>query len=161
LGFKFTDLDRKLAEIKARPKSAIEPLTPPKTTEPFAFDSDNGRDPFTSLEKSVATVEPEETPDNGIKPDPSRVKEELEEYPLDNLKMVGTIKDSTLWGLVLANGTVYKVKIGNYIGQNDGKITEISNTEIRFTEIIPDKTADKEKPRWNEQPASLKLVATE
>lgn len=156
----FSDLDQKLAEIKARPKGQIEPLPPLKTTEPFSFELDGSRDPFKPMEKE-ATAETGDEADNGIKPDPSRVKEDLESQALDTLKMVGTLKekDSTLWGLVRSSdGTIYRVKAGNYMGFNDGKIIEISNNEIKLMEIVLDKNSDKEKPRWNEQPAVLKLM---
>lgn len=160
-GNDFSDLDQKIAEIKAKPKGQIDPLPPLKTTEPFSFDLDGSRDPFKPMEKE-ATPGGEVEADNGIKPDPTRVKEDLESQALDTLKMVGSIKDSTLWALVRSsNGTIYRVKVGNYMGFNDGKIIEISNSEIKLMEIVLDKNSDKEKPRWNEQPASLKLAATE
>lgn len=155
-GDDFSDLEQKIAEIKARPKDKIEPLPPIKTTEPFSFDLDGSRDPFRPVQK-----EPNVGPDvagSGIKPDPTRVKEDLESYALDTLRMVGTLKDSTLWGLVQSSGgTVYRVKVGNYMGLNNGKIIEISNNEIKLMEIVQ----DKEPNQWREQPASLKLVATE
>lgn len=161
-GDDFSDLEQKLAEIQARPKGQIDPLPPLKTTEPFAFELDGSRDPFKPLDKEASSDSDASEPDNGIKPDPTRVKEDLESHALDTLSMVGTIKDSILWGLVRSNdNTIYRVKVGDYMGFNDGKITEISSTEIKLMEIVPDKNADKEKPRWNEQPASLKLVATE
>lgn len=155
-----SDLEQKIAEVKARPKDKIDPIPPIKTTEPFAFDLDGSRDPFATVEKE----EPPETEvETGslIKPDPTRVKEDLESYALDSLKMVGTLlKDSTLWGLVKSsNGTVYRVKVGNYMGLNDGKIIEVSGDEIKLTEIVPDKSADKNKMRFNVQDASLKLEA--
>jgi type IV pilus assembly protein PilP len=158
-GDDFSDLEQKIAEIKARPKGKIDPLPPIKNTEPFSFDLD-GRDPFKPVEKEAAPDA--DTPDNGVKPDTSRVKEDLESYALDTLRMVGTLKDSTLWGLVKSNnGTIYRVKVGNHMGLNDGKIIEISNDEIKLMEIVQDKNPDKDKIHWNEQPASLKLVATE
>ena len=155
----FTDLEQKLAEIKARPKGQIDPLPPIKPTAPFSFELDGSRDPFKPLNKEIASAVED---DNGIKPDPTRVKEDLESHPLDTLKMVGTVKDSVLWGLVVSNdGTIYRVKVGNYMGVNDGKIIEITPNEIKLTEIVSDKNPDKEKPHWNEQPASLKLIMTE
>lgn len=159
-GGDFSDLEQTLAEIKARPKGKIDPLPPVKVTEPFSFDLDGSRDPFRSVEKETEAEE-ENTAESGIKPDPTRVKEDLESFALDSLKMVGTLKDSTLWGLVQSsNGTVYRVKVGNYMGTNDGKIIEISNDEIKLMEIVPDKASDKDKVRYKEQANSLKLVAT-
>lgn len=154
----FSDLEQKIAEIKAKPKGEIEPLPPVKVTEPFSFDLDGSRDPFKPVEKEESSGTEDEAGGTGIKPDPTRVKEDLESYALDTLKMVGTLKDSTLWALVQSsNGTIYRVKVGNYMGLNDGKIIEISASEIKLMEIVPDKDPGK----WREQPAALKLLATE
>lgn len=156
-GGDFSDLEQKIAEIKAKPKGEIEPLPPVKVTEPFSFDLDGSRDPFKAVEKEDTTGT-EDNSDSLIKPDPLRVKEDLESYALDTLKMVGTLKDSTLWALVQStNGTIYRVKVGNYMGLNDGKIIEISASEIKLMEIVPDKDPGK----WREQSAALKLLATE
>lgn len=158
----FSDLEQKIAEIKARPKGKIDDLPPVKTTEPFSFDLDGSRDPFKPVEKELAGGTDTNTPDTGIKPDPTRVKEDLESYDLDTLKMVGTLKDATLWALVRSNnGTIYRVKVGNYLGLHDGKIIDISNNEIKLMEIVPDKSSDKEKVIYKEQPNALKLVTTE
>jgi type IV pilus assembly protein PilP len=161
-GDDFSDLEQKIAEIKAKPKGEIDPLSPPKVTEPFTFDLDAPRkDPFQPVEKETDPPQPDGK-DTGIKPDPTRVKEDLESYALDTLKMVGTLKDSTLWGLVRAkNGTIYRVKVGNYMGLNDGEIVEILNDEIKLMEIVQEKSPDKDKIRWNKQPASLRLITTE
>lgn len=155
----FSELEQKIAEIKARPKSEIEPLPPVTVAEPFLFDLDGSRDPFKPVEKEVDTASDE--PGTGIQPDPTRPKEDLESYALDTLRMVGTLKDkdAILWGLVRSssNGTIYRVKVGNYMGLNDGKITEISETEIKLVEIVP----DKDPKKYREEPAALKLATTE
>ena len=159
-GDDFTDLDQKIDEIKGTPKGQIAPLTPPKTPEPFAFELDASRDPFQQKDKEETAQIDEVEADNGVKPDPTRVKEDLESHALDTLKMVGTLKDSAggMVGLVLSSdGTVYRVRVGNYMGLNDGIITEISNTKITLKEIVPDKNFDKEKPRYSYQSASLDL----
>lgn len=154
----FSDLEQKIAEIKARPKGKIDSLPPVKVTEPFSFDLDGSRDPFKPVEKEPDSNAGMDNSDSLIKPDPLRVKEDLESYALDTLKMVGTLKDSTLWALVQSsNGTIYRVKVGNYMGLNDGKIIEISGSEIKLMEIVPDKDPGK----WREQSATLKLLATE
>lgn len=163
-GDDMNDLEQRLAEIKARPKTGIAPLTPPKITEPYSFATDGSRNPFEPVEKETAPGSGDEL-DNGIKPDRSRIKEELESYAAENVTMVGTItdlKNSTLWGLVrAANGTLYKVKVGNYVGLNDGKIIEISNKEIKFDEIVADKSSDDGKDHWKKHSDSLKMVATQ
>jgi type IV pilus assembly protein PilP len=157
-GGDFSDLEQKIAEIKARPKGRIDPLPPMKTTEPFSFELGGTRDPFEKIEQEAASEEGDSAA-SSVRPDPTRVKEDLERFALDTLRMVGTMKkDDTLWALVqVGNGTVYRVKTGNYMGQHDGKITEISGDEIKLMEIVSDKDPNK----YREQPAALKLVATE
>lgn len=151
----FSDLETKITEIKNRHKSEIDPLPLIKTTAPFSFELDGTRDPFKPVEKEPLVTE-DVAPGSLIKPDPNRIKEDLENNPLDSLRMVGTIKkDSTLWALVMSSdNTVYRVSIGNYMGIHDGKIIEISNNEIKLMQIVP----DKEPNTWREEAAALKLA---
>jgi type IV pilus assembly protein PilP len=153
-GGDLADLEEKIAEIKARPKGKIPDLPTPKTTEPFSFDLDGSRDPFKPVEKQPDPTQ-QVTPGSLIKPDPNRIKEDLEQFPLDTLKMVGTLKkDSTLWALVESNnGTVYRITAGNYMGEHDGKIIEISNNAIQLMQILP----DKEPNTWREEATTLPL----
>jgi type IV pilus assembly protein PilP len=77
----------------------------------------------------------------GTRPDPDRIREFLEDFPLDTLRMVGTLNiDDTLYGLLqTSDGLIHRVVPGNYLGQNDGRITEISESEITLVvEIISD-----------------------
>ncbi|NOT85403.1 MAG: pilus assembly protein PilP [Methylococcaceae bacterium] len=164
----FSDLNKYIAEIKARPKSAIEPLPEIKVVEPFLFNGDNLRDPFTA----VAEHTPDDLTDSlggpGVKPDPLHQKEDLEHYPLDALRMVGTMNiDSVLWGLIKVNvtdvagkdgglGTVHRVKVGNYMGEHYGKILRIVEDKIELMEIVPDKPGT-----WREQEQELPLVLAE
>ncbi len=157
----FSDLEKKIAEIKARPGIQIDPLPESKVVEPFLFEIGGGmRDPFLPVQKEPEG-EPQgaESPNTKIHPDPNRPKEDLELYALDTLDMVGTLKkDDTLWALIQSkDGTVHRVKVGNYMGMSDGKITEISENEVKLMEIVPDKNPN----TWREQPASRKLVATQ
>lgn len=94
----FSDLNKYIAEVKARPKSAIEPLPEIKVVEPFLFNGENLRDPFTAVAENIEDNLPENFEGSGIKPDPLHQKEDLENYPLDALRMVGTINlNATLW----------------------------------------------------------------
>lgn len=151
----FSDLNRYISEVKARPKGPIEPLPEVKVIEPFIFKPEGLRDPFKPLElpEQIEGIDVSKT--NGIKPDPARRKEELESFPLDGLKMVGTvIKKSNLWGLIKASdGTVHRVQVGNYMGKNHGKIIRIVTDKIELMEIVPDKPGT-----WREQQTSLALT---
>lgn len=151
----FSDLNRYIKEVKARPKEPIKPLPEVKVIEPFMFKPEGLRDPFKPLDQPEPTEGGEASSGNGIKPDFSRRKEELEAFPLDGLKMVGTINmQSNLWGLVKASdGTIYRVKVGNYMGKNYGKIIRILKDKIELMEIVPDKPGT-----WREQSASIALT---
>ncbi len=152
----FSDLDQFIAKVKAKPKKEIEALPERKTVEPFLFDLDGSRDPFRPVQKVDEELEEEddESVGPGIQPDFDRRKEDLESYPLDALKMVGTVKkDGVLWGLVKSEDGVQRVKEGNYMGTNHGKITKIEEMKIDLMEIVKDK-----KPKtWREEAAVLPL----
>ena len=151
----FTDLRNYIAEVKIRPKSTIEPLPEIKPVEPFVFKPEGLRDPFKSMSETEEAEEAAVAIGNGIRPDTSRRKEELEAFPLDSLRMVGTVTmKSTLWGLVKASDkTIYRVQVGNYMGKNYGKIIRILNDKIELMEIVPDKPGT-----WREQQTSLALT---
>ena len=146
-----TDLKKYIEEIKARPKGPIEQLPQMKVVEPFVFKPEGLRDPF-QPQQEPEEEEVQVSKGNGIKPDQSRRKEELESYPLDVLKMVGSVvMNSNLWGLVKASdGTIHRVQVGNYMGKNYGKIIRITADKIELMEIVPDKPGT-----WREQQTSL------
>ena len=132
-----SDLQVFVDEVKARPPSGIEPIPEVKQIVGFVYTAKNRRDPFTpQVDEDLAT---ETVLDNGIRPDPNRRKEELEGYSLDSLRMVGTLEqEEQTWGLVKTkDGTIHRVSPGNYMGQNDGKITRISEDKIELIELVP------------------------
>ena len=89
----------------------------------------------------------------GLQPDLARRRESLEDYPVDSIKMVGHIKrQGQNFGLVTVDAAVYPVKLGNYMGQNFGKIVKISETEISLKELVQDATGD-----WVERQSALQL----
>ena len=152
----YSDLNQYISSVKAEPKGAIAPLPEIKVVEPFMFNPEGLRDPFKPLEQPEQDdAVAEQTTGGGIKPDFNRRKEELEAFPLDVLKMVGTvIMNSTVWGLVKADdGTIHRVQVGNYIGKNYGKIIRISADKIELMEIVPDKPGT-----WREQQTSLEII---
>lgn len=150
---KFDDLEAYVAKVKQTKAEPIEPLPVIKTYEAFSYDAEGLRNPFEPVEEpqSIAAVE------EGIGPGPDidRSKEELEAYPLDTLRMVGTLaKGGQLWGLIRANdGVIHRVQPGNYLGQNFGKISEISDVQINLDEFIATSAG-----RWRERQASLAIA---
>ena len=84
----------------------------------------------------------------------NRRKEPLEAYPLEQLKMVGTLSQAGVtYALVRAEKTLYRVKKGNYLGQNFGLITEITDAEVKLKEIVQDTAGD-----WTERQSVLPLL---
>ena len=150
----FSDLNTYILEVKSQPKIAIEALPETKSIAPFVFNPEGLRDPFKALAQTGQNelVEPSS---GGIQPDISRHKEDLEVFPLETLKMVGTLTmKSTLWGLVKADdGSIHRIQVGNYIGKNFGKIISISIDKIEIMEIVPDRPGT-----WREQQTSLRLI---
>ncbi len=139
--------------MKKRQKGTIEPLPEIKTVEPFLFKPEDIRDPFMQTDRSEMAEESKG--DNGIRPDTTRAKEELESYELDTLRMVGTLnQQGQLWGLVRAtDGTIHRVRVGNFMGRSFGKIIRIKEGQIELLEIIPDSPGG-----WRERKAALDLV---
>ena len=131
------DMDDLLAyvdEVKARPGGRIEPLPQIKPYETFAYEAESQRSPFVP-DTQQAAGQP-----TGPRPDTTRNKEFLEQFPLDTLAMVGTLeREGKTYGLVQTqDGLVHRVLPGNYVGQNDGRIVTISSAEIEVEELVPD-----------------------
>jgi type IV pilus assembly protein PilP len=144
-----SDLEKWIADTKAKPGGRIEPLPEVKPYESFVYNVGNLRSPFQPVgPNSVAGA-------NSVRPNSRRNREFLEGFSLDTLKMVGTFKvGPSFYGLVQSkDGLVHKVQPGNYLGQNDGKITEITGSKISLVEIVPDGLGG-----YIERPASLGLT---
>jgi type IV pilus assembly protein PilP len=136
-----------VAEVKARPAPPLDPLPVMKQFETFEYSPEGLRDPF-------AVPLPDRDSGSGLRPDPNRRKEALEAFPVDGLNMVGTIgTGSNLIGLVLAPDRVtYRVRPGNYLGQNDGRITAVYEDRIEMVELVPDGAGG-----WLERQAKIAL----
>ena len=141
-------LRAKIAEIKARPGGRIDPLPEVKPYETFAYPASDERSPFEPGIPASATGP------NAIRPDSSRPREFLEQFSLDTLRMVGTLKlQGRIYGLVQTrDGLVHRVLPGNHLGQSDGRITAIEEGKISLTEIVPDGMGG-----FIERPAALAL----
>ncbi len=129
------DLKKYVEQVKARPAGIVEPIPELRPYRSFTYPN-HDKDPFDSsvLKVAVAPVFKQ-----GITLDRSRVPEFLESFPLDGFTMVGTVKRNGInWGLVkIPDGTIHRVKVGNYMGQNYGKVVSITEGKIRLKEVIP------------------------
>jgi type IV pilus assembly protein PilP len=128
----------------------IEPLPPVKPFEPFTYEGFDLPDPF----KPRKLTDRKDGGGGGLAPDLNRRKEPLEAFPLEQLKMVGTLSQGKdTYALVRADKTLYRVKKGNYMGQNFGLITDVTEGEIKLKEIVQDSAGD-----WAERQSVLPLL---
>ena len=144
-----SDLKRELEEKKKQPGGRIEPLPEIKPYESFVYDPGGIRSPF---QPSVAVVAPGA---GGVRPDVRRNREFLEGFSLDTLRMVGTLRQAGRnYGLVQTkDGLVHRVLPGNYVGQNDGRVTAVGDSKITVVEIVPDGLGG-----YIERPAAIALA---
>jgi len=130
------DLDQYINQTKAKPGGRIEPLPEITPYEVFTYiaDAQGMRSPF------VPDTPAASGSSGGARPDRDRSREYLESFPLDSLGMVGTLYiGETMYGLVrTSDGLIHRVVPGNFMGQNDGRINEISESEVTLVEIISD-----------------------
>lgn len=142
------DLKQFMDEAGKDMQGKIEPLPQIKPYEPFSYDAFAMPDPFKPRKLSPAGG------GGGLQPDLTRPKEPLEAYSLETLKMVGMISKKTGVHAVIAtpDKAIYHVRSGNYMGQNFGLITKISDTEITLKEIVQDSAGD-----WAERTSTMTL----
>jgi type IV pilus assembly protein PilP len=134
-------------------KVQIPKVSEPKKFVAFAYSGKNQVDPYNPSKLALALAKMQSKSGSSFKPDLDRRREPLESYPLDNLKMVGTLQKPGLsYVVLLADKAIFQAKVGNYIGQNFGMITKITETEVLIKEIVQDGAGD-----WVERDAKLEL----
>jgi len=140
------NLQKWVEDVRARPAPPLEPLPVMQQFETFEYAAQVLRDPFSDAWNNAEG--------GGLRPDPNRRKETLEQYPLDSLDMVGTIgKGAGLVALVMGPDKVtYRVRPGNYLGQSDGRVTSVREDGVELVELVPDGAGG-----WLERPASIAL----
>ncbi len=145
------DLQVYIDEVKARPGGIIAPLPQVVPAPSYAYEPGERRSPFMP---ETPQTRASSNPDAIQGPDPNRPREFLEQFPLDTLRMVGTLDargDS--FGLVqTSDSLIYRVAVGHYLGQNYGRVTSISDSEIVLVEIISDSIGG-----YLERPAAIGL----
>lgn len=149
-GESHSDLRQFVKDSDKLPRGNIPPLPEVRLYEPYSYNAFDLTDPF-----KPRKIEPSKTAGaGGIQPDFNRRREPLEAYPLENLKMVGTLQQrKDIYALVKApDNNLFRVKPGNYLGQNFGRITGISESDIKLKEIVQDSGGS-----WEEKDQSLLL----
>ena len=149
------DVKAWMDEVRQQTKVSIPKLSPPKKFTPFAYAGRSVMDPYDPKKLAIALARLQSN-SAGLKPDLERRREALEAFPLDTLRMVGTLqKPGLTYALIQADKTVYQVKAGNYIGQNFGIISGITETAVDLKEIVQDASGE-----WVERKAKLELQET-
>jgi len=134
------DLATFVAETKAKYVGQVEALPIITPYETHRYQVENIRDPFRSSISLVKSITREKRKNNGVRPSSVRNKEELEKYPLDSLVMVGIMNNNGQnWAIIKTpDSNIFRVRKGNYIGENNGKILRISESKITLKEIVAD-----------------------
>ena len=140
-------------EVKKTTHVAIPKVSEPKVYVPVAYAGKDSLDPFNPSKLLAVFARMKAESNNGLKPNMERRREALEAFPLDSLKFVGVIEKPNIRNaLIQMDKTVFQAKIGNYIGQNFGMITKITDTEVEIKEVVQDAAGD-----WTERQAKLEL----
>ena len=155
-----TDLEDYASEVLSRKGGNIEPLPPIKPSKRYLYQAGelNLRDPFQSFLAEETDVETlEKATDEDQQQFATEIlthnREELENFELDSLRMVGVLELESMWGIIRdQSGVVHRVAVGNYIGRNYGKITNIQEDKIDIREIIKDSQG-----RWEERAVELAM----
>jgi type IV pilus assembly protein PilP len=152
------DLRSWMLEQRSQMKPRLTPISEPKPFQPEDYNPSGMFDPFskdklaTALKRELASAAAK----GGalIAPELKRRKEALEAYPLDSLTMVGSLmQQGQPAALIRVDNLLYQVRLGQHLGNNFGKVTQISETEVKLREIVQDAAG-----QWVERPASLQLL---
>ncbi len=142
-------MDQQRREVKPN----VPPLQPPKKFDPEPYSQAQAVEPFSNQKLTVALKQEARQPNSLLAAELNRRKEPLEAYPLDSMSMVGSVsKQGQPFALLRVDNLLYQVKVGDYLGQNYGRITKIAETEIGLREIVQDAAGE-----WIERPATLQL----
>jgi type IV pilus assembly protein PilP len=142
-------MDQQRREVKPN----VAPLSPPKKFNPQAYLALSSVEPFSAQKLSVALKQQERQPNSLLASEVNRRREPLEAYPLDSMTMVGSVvRTGRPYALLRVDNLLYQVKQGDYLGQNYGKITKISETDVSLREIVQDAAGE-----WIERMSALQL----
>lgn len=134
-------------------RPSVTPLEPPQKFNPQAYTGMDGVEPFSTQKLTGALRQESRQPNSAVAAELNRRKEPLEAFPLDSMTMVGSVnRRGVPYALLKVDNLLYQVKAGEYLGQNFGRITKITETEITLREIVQDAAGE-----WIERPTTLQL----
>ncbi len=133
-------------------KPMVQPIAPPQKFNPQRYEVTEAVDPFSTQKLTVAIKQEASQPNSAVSAEFNRRKEPLEAFPLDSMKMVGSVRKGGQYAILKVDNLLYQVKVGDHLGQNYGKIMKITETEISLREIVQDAAGE-----WIERPTALQL----
>lgn len=149
------ELSQWMEQQRREVRPSVQPLQAPKKFNPEPYTMAQAAEPFSAQKLSVALRQEARQPNSAVAAELNRRREPLESYPLDGMTMVGSVvRDGRPHALLKIESLLYQVRVGDYIGQNFGRITGINETEIALREIVQDAAGE-----WVERPATLQLQA--
>ena len=152
-GEEFQDLQDFVKNSGADLRGQVDPAPEIKPYEPFPYENSASLpDPFKARKQETKNT----GASSGLnQPDFARPKQELEEFPLESMKVVGYLRKGNAGHAIIrsSEGKLHRVKVGNYIGMNFGQITSVTETEVKVKEMVQDGAGD-----WLERESSLQLV---
>jgi type IV pilus assembly protein PilP len=147
------ELQQWMEQQKREVKPNVEPLSPPKKFIPQPYAALGAVEPFSTQKLTVALKQEARQPNSLLAAEINRRKEPLEAYPVDSMTMVGSVmRNGQQFALLRVDNLLYQVKTGDYLGQNYGKITKISETDVAYREIVQDAAGE-----WIERSSALQL----
>ena len=147
------ELQQWMEQEKREVKPSVEPMTAPKKFNPEPYAALGAVEPFSTQKLTVALKQEARQPNSLLASEINRRKEPLEAYPVDSMSMVGSVtRGGRPYALLRVDNLLYQVKQGDYLGQNYGKITKISETDVAYREIVQDAAGE-----WIERNSALQL----
>lgn len=147
------ELQQWMEQQRREVKPSVQPLSPPRKFNPQPYAANGGVEPFSPQKLTVALKQEARQPNSLLASEFNRRKEPLEAYPLDSMRMVGSVvKNGRNYALLRVDKLLYQVKLGDYLGQNYGKIVKITETDVSLREIVQDAAGE-----WIERPGALQL----
>jgi type IV pilus assembly protein PilP len=152
-GANHEELQQWMEQQRREVKPNVKPLQPPKKFDPQPYASMQAVEPFSVQKLTVAIKQESRQPNSLLSGELNRRKEPLESFPLDSVRMVGSLaRSGQPSALLKVDNLLYQVKVGDYLGQNYGRITKIAETEIALREIVQDAAGE-----WIERASTLQL----
>ena len=146
-----SELRQELAAMTKDLRGKVDPLPQVRTFEPVPYKGESMVDPF--VPGRIVVTQAASGGGGGVQPDLNRPKEPLESFPMESIQMVGTLsQNKDMYALVRAGANLFRVKKGNYLGQNFGVITGIDESQINVKEVVQDSGGD-----WVERSTSLQM----